>query len=55
MLAFMMPQDVTGAKQASQFLTTVREIENETGLDFLNEMPRELQDRVESERAPQMW
>jgi len=51
----MMPQDVTGAEQASQFLTTVREIENETGLDFLNELPRELQDRVETGRAQGMW
>jgi endonuclease G, mitochondrial len=54
-LAFMMPQDVTGSEQLGLFLTTVREIEQETGLDFLNELPREIQDRVESERAPQMW
>ena len=55
LLAFMMPQDVTGSEQLGLFLTSVRKIEDETGLDFLNEMPRELQDRVESERAPQIW
>jgi endonuclease G len=55
MLAFVMPQDATGSEQLGLFLTTVRAIEQETGLDFLNEMPQELQDRVESERAPQLW
>jgi endonuclease G len=54
-LAFVMPQDVTGSEQLGLFLTTVRAIEDETGLDFLNELPRELQDKVESERASQIW
>ncbi len=55
LLAFVMPQDATGSEQLGLFLTSVRAIEQETGLDFLNEMPRELQDKVESERAPQLW
>jgi endonuclease G len=55
MLAFVMPQDATGSEQLGLFLTTVREIEQETGLDFLNELPRELQDKVETERASQIW
>jgi endonuclease G len=55
LLAFVMPQDVSGGEQASQFLTSVRAIEVETGLDFLNELPQELQDRVETEQAAQMW
>jgi endonuclease G len=55
MLAFVMPQDATGSEQLGLFLTTVRAIEQETGLDFLNELPRELQDRVETVQAPQIW
>ena len=55
MLAFVMPQDVTGSEKIGVFLTSVRKIEDETGLDFLNELPREMQDRVETVQAPQMW
>ncbi len=55
MLAFVMPQDATGSEKLGLFLTSVRKIEDETGLDFLNELPREMQDRVETVQAPQMW
>jgi endonuclease G len=55
MLAFVMPQDATGSEKLGFFLTSVRKIEDETGLDFLNELPREMQDRVETVQAPQMW
>jgi endonuclease G len=55
MLALVMPQDATGSEKLGLFLTSVRNIEDETGLDFLNELPREMQDRVETVQAPQMW
>ena len=55
MLAFIMPQTVTGTEEPGTFLTSVREIEKETGLDFFAEMPKDVQDRVEMGKARMMW
>lgn len=54
-LAFIAPQTVTGHEPLPQFLTSVREIEKQTGLDFYPEMPREVQDRIETPRADRLW
>ena len=54
-LAFIAPQTVTGNEPLSQFLTSVREIERQTGLDFFAELPREVQDRFETPRAERLW
>lgn len=55
MLAFIAPQTVTGNEPLSQFLSSVREIERQSGLDFFPELPKEVQDRIENFRAQQMW
>jgi len=49
-MAFIMPQDVTGNESPSQFVTSVREIENQTRLNFFSELPGDVQDRVETGR-----
>jgi len=54
-LAFIAPQTVTGNEPLSQFLSSVREIERQTGLDFYPELTREVQDRVETVRAERLW
>jgi len=54
-LAFIMPQTVSGSESPGQFLTSVREIERETGLDFFSGMPEDLQQRFETEPARGMW
>ena len=54
-LAFLAPQTVTGNEPLSQFLTSVREIERQTGLDFYAELPREVQDKLEPPRAERLW
>ena len=54
-LAFIAPQTVTGHEPLAQFFTSVREIERQTGLDFYPELPKEVQDRMESARAEQLW
>jgi endonuclease G len=54
-LAFIAPQTVTGHEPLTQFLTSVREIERQTGLDFYPELPREVQDRMESAKAERLW
>ena len=54
-LAFIMPQTVNGTESPGDFLTTVTEIERETGLNFFSELPARVQNRLESERAERMW
>ncbi len=54
-MAFIMPQAVAGTEPVEQFLTSVRDIEQKTGLDFFAEMPQEVQDRLESQKAAALW
>ncbi len=54
-LAFIAPQTATGHEPLIQFLTSVREIERQTGLDFFAELPKEVQDRFETLRAERLW
>lgn len=54
-LAFEMPQDVTGNEQLNKFLTSVRDVEANTGLDFLNELPDDVEGRIETEKPVAMW
>jgi endonuclease G len=54
-LAFIMPQTVRGTEPPSEFLTSVHEIEQETGLDFFNGMPPEVQKQLEANTASGMW
>ena len=54
-LAFIAPQTVTGHEPLIQFLTSVREIERQTGLDFFVELPKEVQERFETPRAERLW
>ena len=54
-LAFIAPQTVTGHEPLSQFLTSVREVERQTGLDFFAELPSEVQGRFETPRAEKLW
>ena len=39
----------------TQFMTIVRDIEQQTGLDFYPDLPREVQDRMESAKAERLW
>lgn len=54
-LAFIAPQSVTGHEPLTQFLTSVREVERQTGLDFYPELPKEVQDSIETVKAQRMW
>ena len=54
-LAFLAPQTITGKEPLGQFLTSVREIERQTSLDFYPELPKEVQDRIEMPRADRLW
>jgi len=54
-LAFIMPQNVTGTESTKQYLTSVHEIEQETGLNFFSAMPVDLRQKLETMPAPAMW
>ncbi len=54
-LAFIAPQTATGHEPLAQFLTSVREIERQTGLDFCPELSKEVQDRIETVQAERLW
>ena len=54
-LAFLMPQSMRGTESPQQFLTSIDEIEKETGLDFFTAMPDDQQRKLEGETAKGMW
>lgn len=54
-LAFLMPNRDLEGKEMRSFLTSIEEIENLTGLDFLSALPREVQRKVESAKATEVW
>lgn len=54
-LAFMVPQQVSGREPLDRFLVSVREVEVATGLDFLHRLPQPLQDEVETVIQPEAW
>ena len=54
-LAFIAPQTVSGHEPLTQFLTSVREIETQTGLDFFPELPKDGQERIETVKAERLW
>ncbi|MDR2209128.1 MAG: DNA/RNA non-specific endonuclease [Azoarcus sp.] len=53
-IAFLMPNQPINAKFLPNYIVTVREIENITGLDFLSRLPRKEQNRIEKTKAT-MW
>ncbi|MDR1282246.1 MAG: DNA/RNA non-specific endonuclease [Opitutaceae bacterium] len=51
--AFLFPQEAEGS--LDRYLTTIDDIEQRTGLDFLHELPDEAENLLESRRAPGVW
>ena len=51
-VAFFMPQ--IADKPLTHYLTSVDCIEHHTGLDFLSELPDEVEERIEREQT-RMW
>ncbi len=54
-LAFIIPQDVTTKAILESYLTSVREIERLTGLDFLADLPDSLEELLEMQTATALW
>lgn len=54
-LAFIIPQDVRGDEDPAQFLVSIREVEERTGLNFFTELPAHTQDALENWVARRLW
>ena len=53
-IAFIFPNQKIAGTPLTAFITTIDEIENETGLDFLKDLDKQIQARVEAQKA-RMW
>ena len=54
-LAFAMPQAITENEDYNPFLSLADGVERETGLDFLAELPDDMEHRIEAENATDAW
>lgn len=54
-LAFIMPQQVYGNEPLSQYLVSIRDVENATGLNFLAALPEDIQDQLETTILHEPW
>lgn len=54
-IAFLLPNKKLPGRDLPKYLTSVEAIERMTGLDFLDELPDEEEDRVESAPAKGLW
>ena len=54
-MSFIMPQTTPAGKKPRRFLTSIDEIERQSGLDFLHQLPDELEDDVESRTPTRLW
>jgi hypothetical protein len=53
-LAFEIPESVKGNENPAQFMKSVRDIEQDTGLRFMSELPADVDNKVETEKTG-MW
>lgn len=53
-LAFIIPQTVNGSEDPGAYMTSVDEIEKQTGLDFMSELPDAVENKLEAVMS-RMW
>jgi endonuclease G len=54
-LAFLVPQTVKGNEPLTQFVTSIDNIEAQTGLDFFSDLDDTIEDQLEASIDPQAW
>lgn len=54
-LAFLVPQNVQGREPLANFLVSIRQVENLTGLNFLHQLSQAEQDQLETRIETQPW
>lgn len=55
LLTFIIPQAVEGTELPQDYLSTIGEVEKETGLSFFSDLPKTVRDRLKTEKAWKMW
>jgi len=54
-LAFIMPQNVKGNESFMKFVTTIDEVEKQTGLDFMRKLEDKLENKLEKSTDTKAW
>jgi endonuclease G len=54
-IAFVMPNQALNTEDMPNYIVSIREIEDLTGLDFFPEIEKSVQDVVETKKAPSLW
>lgn len=54
-IAFIMANQKLSSANIKEYITTIRDVEKATKLDFLNNLPREEQDKIETEKPEMLW
>lgn len=55
MIAFILPNRETGNRRFSQYVTSVRDLEERTGINFFAQMPRDWQNKLEKQNQWINW
>ena len=54
-IAFIMPNAPLSTSDIPKYITTIREVEEETGLDFLSALDEQKQDDIETKHPDELW
>lgn len=54
-IAFIMPNDKLNSKNMPNYIVTIRDVENKTGLNFLSNFDKQVQDVIENKKAKELW
>jgi endonuclease G len=54
-LAFIMPQNVNRKDEPEKFLTSIDEIEKQTGLDFFSDLEDSYESKFEAKKVKEIW
>ncbi|WP_045481481.1 DNA/RNA non-specific endonuclease [Vibrio owensii] len=54
-IAFIVPHRDVSSSELANFITTIDEVERQTGLDFFSQTPDSIEDNMESVKWEEMW
>jgi endonuclease G len=54
-IAFIMPNEPLDPSDMGNYISTIRDVEEQSGLDFLKRLKKSVEDAVETEKAEDLW
>jgi len=54
-IAFIMPNAKLNSTDMDKYIVSIRDVEQKTGLDFLSELDKNVQNVIETKKAPALW